>query len=508
MVLVLPRLIVGALGLVLAILTLVLKNRKGIAARIFAALGGIGAVALLVNAVNQFADASDAVRALSLVPWLALGVVLLVQFVLLVFGKSAKLHWPLAGVALVQLGFAVYTLLTRWGNLRIGEPLWLQLQLALAALLLVDFVLFLFAALKKQAVLPSGLGQSDAHYARLGLQKGKVEPWEDGARTDGGPGSYEWWYFDAHLDDGTSLVLVYYTKRMMLPGKPLRPYATIDLDTPDGRHFEERLEVEGIPFSAAKDRCEVQIGPCYIKGDLDTYEIYFKNDVCEAKATLKSNVPPWRPATGHIFFGEKDENYFAWLPAVPEGSVTAEITVDGVTTQHTGTGYHDHNWGDANMMQLMHHWYWGRARVGEYRIISSYIYGEKKYGYKEYPIFLVAQPGRHIADNGSYLQFKPTGAFINAETGKPVHGTLTYEYHENDTHLRVIYTRESSIINFKMIEQLKGVQRFGAKLIGFDGAYHRFAGTVTVERLEDGAVVEHTEAPALWELMYFGKAVQ
>lgn len=29
-------------------------------------------------------------------------------------------------------------------------------------------------------------------------------------------------------------------------------------------------------------------------------------------------------------------------------------------TTHTGTGYHDHNWGNADMAQFLHHWYWVR----------------------------------------------------------------------------------------------------------------------------------------------------
>jgi transposase-like protein len=45
-------------------------------------------------------------------------------------------------------------------------------------------------------------------YARLGLARKEIKPWEDGARTDDRPGSYEWWYFDAHLVDGTKLVVV------------------------------------------------------------------------------------------------------------------------------------------------------------------------------------------------------------------------------------------------------------------------------------------------------------
>ncbi|MDR1733790.1 MAG: hypothetical protein LBR73_02800 [Oscillospiraceae bacterium] len=356
-------------------------------------------------------------------------------------------------------------------------------------------------------VLPSGIAGEDRHYERLGVDPVSIAPWEDGARTDGGPGSYEWWYVDTRLDDGTSLVIVFYTKRMMVPGKPLAPYATIDLDYPDGRHFEERLEVPGIPYSADKNKCEVHIGPCYIKGDLHTYDVHYDDGKNQAHVTLKSNVPPWRPKTGHIFFGEADEDSFAWLPSVPEGDVTADITVDGITTHHTGTGYHDHNWGNRNMMQLMHHWYWGRARVGEYRIITSYIYGEKKYGYAEYPIFLLAKAGEHIADDTQYLTFTPADAFINPQTEKPVHNTLIYDYNDGEKHYRITYKRAENIINFKMIEQLKGLQRLGAKLIGFTGAYHRFSGEVILERFEGDEIAERLTAPAIWELMYFGKNI-
>jgi predicted secreted hydrolase len=34
------------------------------------------------------------------------------------------------------------------------------------------------------------------------------EKWEDGIRTSGEKGTYEWWYFDAHLDDGDSNFLL------------------------------------------------------------------------------------------------------------------------------------------------------------------------------------------------------------------------------------------------------------------------------------------------------------
>ena len=31
-------------------------------------------------------------------------------------------------------------------------------------------------------------------------------------RTDGGKGTYEWWYFDAYLNDGSKLVITFSTK--------------------------------------------------------------------------------------------------------------------------------------------------------------------------------------------------------------------------------------------------------------------------------------------------------
>lgn len=54
---------------------------------------------------------------------------------------------------------------------------------------------------------------------------------------------------------------------------------------------------------------------------------------------------------------------------------------------------------------------------------------------------------------------------------------------------------------------MSGVTKLGAKLIGFSGSYLRFEGIATIEKIEDGKVVESaSETNAVWELMYFGKA--
>jgi hypothetical protein len=58
---------------------------------------------------------------------------------------------------------------------------------------------------------------SDADYERLGLTRHDIKAWEDGARTDDRPGTYEWWYFDAHLEDGAKLVVVFMDKDLATP---------------------------------------------------------------------------------------------------------------------------------------------------------------------------------------------------------------------------------------------------------------------------------------------------
>jgi hypothetical protein len=350
----------------------------------------------------------------------------------------------------------------------------------------------------------SALGAAPEHYAKLGLKKGEVEQWEDGTRTNSGEkGTYEWWYFDSRMDDGTTLVIVFYTKHMMSPEGPPAPHVTISLVSAEGRKYSGELEIPGIPFTASKEGCDVHIGPCYFIGNLKEYDIYFKNDAAEAKVHLTSNVPPWRPETGHIYFGDNDEHYFAWLPSVPEGAVTASLTLDGKTTHHNGTGYHDHNWGNINMRKVMNHWYWGRARIGDYRVITSYIWGEKPYGYNQFPIFMIAQENEILGGDGTKLTYTQSDEY-REPTGKPAHNKLVYDYRDGAKHYRVTYLRKNSIVNFKMIEELKGIIKTLAALSGFDGAYHRFTGDAIIERLEGDTVVEKIESPAIWELMYFG----
>lgn len=355
-------------------------------------------------------------------------------------------------------------------------------------------------------ILPAALAARPEDYQKLGITPGMPALWEDGLRTDGAAGSFEWWYFDSKLEDGSSLVIIFFTGPMTSKKSDgFEPHCSIEFTRPDGSEYTAFVHVGPEEASFSKQCCNVKMRDCYFRGDLHRYEICFKNEEIEAVVELTGCVPAWRPHTGHIYFGGKD--FFAWLPSVPEGGVQASITRGGQTVQLRGTGYHDHNWGNVPMMKLMHHWYWGRAKIGEYQVISSYIYGAKKYGYAEFPIFMLAQNGRILAQEPEkYLNYQEADPFWDEKTRKTIHGTLIYDYDDGTCHYRVTYRRERDLTRADMTEKLPAYQKLAARLLmGLDPSYNRMAGTATLERFEKGEIAERISAPAIWEQMYFGK---
>lgn len=349
----------------------------------------------------------------------------------------------------------------------------------------------------------------DIHYKKLNLTRNTVELWEDGMRTDGSKGTYEWWYFDSHYPDGTILVIFFYSKSPIAVDGPIKPMSTIELTLPDGTKYSEEVHATIKESFYAKDKCNIKIGNCTMQGDLKHYDIVFKGKTMQANVSLTNTVPAWRSQCGPILFGDNEEYYFNWLPATPEGKAIADVSYNGNELHLEGSGYHDHNWGNISMLKLMHHWYWGRAKIGDYKVISSWITAEKKYGYKEFDVFMLAKNDTILGDNSNHtLKFLPSEEYIDKHTGKPVYNKVVYEYITPDNELyRITYDRRSDIATQNFVDLLPTIVKLAAKLIGFEGSYLRFEGTAMIEKIEGGKVIECIkEDSAVWELMYFGKS--
>lgn len=343
-------------------------------------------------------------------------------------------------------------------------------------------------------------------YSRLGIDRDTIAPWEDGIRMPTETDAYEWWYFDAHLDDGTLVVVVFYTKPFMSTDGTLAPFITMNITTSDGRSFAKTFEADPQDFSASSERCDVRIGENRFEGDLTRYHITAKIDDLSVDIDLVNEVPAWRPRSGHTYFGHEGEaeKLFAWLPSVPQGKVEITYEIEGESFTSSGTGYHDHNWGDVPMTDLMHNWYWARGKIGPYSVIASYITAKEEYSYQTQKVFMLAKDGVVIADDPTKVLFSASDVFTDDVTGKPVANITQYTYNDGDTDYVVTFRREQTILQNVFIDKLPFVKRTLAKLLGVDSAYLRFSGTATIEKHQNGELIESFEDPALWELMYFG----
>ena len=330
--------------------------------------------------------------------------------------------------------------------------------------------LLLFALLAACAGPRLSVRDADADYAALKLTK-TVEPWEDGRRTPRDPRFYEWWYFDALLEDGTTVVVWFGDNWFYGVEKRV---VNVDLTPPRGR-TRTVYKAWDEPGTFATDRADVRIGPHRFEGSLERYTITVdpkEHDGVGCALTLVRSAPSWRPGTGHIAAGE---DFFAWLPSVPNGVVTGTLTVDGVTTEVRGSGYHDHNWGNVSPAALMDSWWWGRAVVGEHTFVISELRAKQRFGGARIPLMYASTPEALLVDAwGERVRFeeaasvphpdplhvRPIGAAVTASAPNGYVARLPIS-----THL---------LTSADLLSAVNGWQRWAANVARLKPWYSRF----------------------------------
>ncbi|MDQ6613913.1 MAG: hypothetical protein M3083_03990 [Actinomycetota bacterium] len=172
------------------------------------------------------------------------------------------------------------------------------------------------------------LADSPADYERLGLSPTSIAPVGGRPRTDNSADTCEWWYFDAHLADEAKLVVTFMNEGLGEPQHPLSPLLRLNLDLPDGRHFEKIGHYPPTAWSAAKDHADVHIAQNRFTGDLHRYRIEATVEEISVHVNLTGRFPPWRPSTGYMLFGA-DERWnspgFPRFPGRSTGSCTNKL---------------------------------------------------------------------------------------------------------------------------------------------------------------------------------------
>ena len=99
---------------------------------------------------------------------------------------------------------------------------------------------------------------------------------------------------------------------------------------------------------------------------------------------------------------------------------------------------------------------------------------------------MLAKDGKIIADDDFKVSFESDRVTIVDMTGKPVADVTRYTYQRCRYALCRVIERETTILQAILTERAPLFKRIIARLIGFDGAYHRFTGAVTIEKFEGG----------------------
>ncbi|MDG1223512.1 MAG: lipocalin-like domain-containing protein [Candidatus Marinimicrobia bacterium] len=213
-----------------------------------------------------------------------------------------------------------------------------------------------------------------------------VSAWEDGMRTTGQRNEFEWWYFDGKLEDGSILVAYFWKVHFIAD----QYFIGFNYRDPQGNDFFKMKYFKKKNVSFSSDSCDVEFGNNHFKGNLESYSIKINPDDFDGigfDLKLSSKLKPYRPQDGIIKAGD---DYFAWLAAVPNGSIDGDLVVNGQKTPITGSGYHDHNWGNTPLQHLFDNWVWFRGEIEDKTVVAAVLYMTDKRGGYDVPILYVA----------------------------------------------------------------------------------------------------------------------
>ena len=235
-----------------------------------------------------------------------------------------------------------------------------------------------------------------------------LKPIDDGLHIDMGKrGMYEWWYFDAHLNTGHTIVIFFHAANPN-PGLQGKIGIEIVLLRPDGKRIQRFIAYARSSFFAAREKPEVTIGGNTIRveqqnSELPVYEIYVKEKDLGCQLKFTAEVNGWKPGTGLSHFGKL--GYFGWVIPFARATVKGIITDGGETFQVSGMGYHDHNWLNFPFQTIINYWMWGRIYSESFTVAYAYIQCNKKVNNHTVKVLMLADGREVILSTGEFEFF-------------------------------------------------------------------------------------------------------
>jgi hypothetical protein len=314
-------------------------------------------------------------------------------------------------------------------------------------------------------------------------------------------GQYEWWYFDAHLETGHTIVVFFHASNPN-PGLEGKIGVEVILLRPDGKRIQKFFAYRKSEFTAARDKANVRIGRNTIQvaqrdSGLAEYEVYVKEKDLACRLKYTAEVNGWKPGTGLSQFGEM--GFFGWVVPFARASVEGMITDGDTTIPVTGIGYHDHNWLNFQFQKIIDYWMWGRIYSKRFTAAYAYIQCNDKVNHHIVKVLMLADGKEVILSTGEFELFKEDLEYNSRAQYHYPRRIVLRVPHELEATLTVRKVLEAQ----NMLENYHPVLRFiASNILRIKPGYFRLVSDFDLEVTQNGETAKEA-GTALHEVVLF-----
>jgi hypothetical protein len=297
-----------------------------------------------------------------------------------------------------------------------------------------------------------GLKIDENFYAKYDLSDDALHPYSE-------EDYYEWWCFDGKYNNGYSTVLTLHWRNGFI--KPHLTTMQMYIYSPDGVKHEGLAAINPKKYncSASTTKCDVVLGDSFCKVEDDgRYRVKMQAKNVAVDLTYTNLIPPIKRGPG--FFPPPEEThgiYHGWVIAIPRAIVEGTLTVDGKVIPVKGEGYHDHNWGNANMGDGLRGWSWGRLFDDKYTIIYSWILPWLE-GTSNRPELYICRGNQPIVVTPD-MNFKVTEAEFDPETKKDIPMGISLSGKQGDIKFN-ISLKKKEIKQSGLMQKVEGLPQY------------------------------------------------
>ena len=240
--------------------------------------------------------------------------------------------------------------------------------------------------------------------------------------------SYEWWYFDASLDNGFSVqisirVLNVLNRALFMTG--INVYKDGDIVS----NSHQRYLKDQIFASTTEPLIRIN-GKEIMRGYIDEntgdwiYLLNLETKDISVDFTFVGKTKGWKGLTPGIGW---------WAVVLPRAEVTGILTMNGIEMDASGTGYHDHNWEVTASTGVNFGWYWGKIGSSTYTITWADI---KITRISERPVIVInKKDGEYISIPSNSIKLVPND--LRFSNGKIIPNSFTLQINYKNIHLNV-----------------------------------------------------------------------